>query len=158
MPLPYQCRFVQVSGLTGWPFGSTAVSRFMRPAGAPGTWGQHRWVRSDDGASHRLPSCAPPARPSPLTFIPPKTAGNRCFKGDDTPGQSLTTQAQRPGPRGRAIATWTRWPQRMVGGVNMSISSNSSAVTVRLGLSRQPGLRNHQGMSRTKKAAWRHAG
>ena len=30
----------------------------------------------------------------------------------------LTTQAQRPGPRGRWIATWTRWPgslQRMVG-------------------------------------------
>src|SRR6266851_8897185 len=29
----------------------------------------------------------------------------------------LTTQAQRPGPRGRSIATWTRWPgslQRMV--------------------------------------------
>ena len=29
----------------------------------------------------------------------------------------LTTQAQRPGPRGRPIATWTRWPgslQRMV--------------------------------------------
>ena len=30
---------------------------------------------------------------------------------------ALTTQAQRPGPRGRWIATWTRWPgslQRMV--------------------------------------------
>src|SRR2546427_5843371 len=29
----------------------------------------------------------------------------------------LTTQAQRPGPRGRPLATWTRWPgslQRMV--------------------------------------------
>ena len=35
---------------------------FMRPAGAPGARGQHRWVRSADGASHRLPSGAPPAR------------------------------------------------------------------------------------------------
>ena len=49
---------------------------FMRPAGAPGHWRQPRWVRSEDGASHRLPSCAPPARPSSLTSIPPKTPEN----------------------------------------------------------------------------------
>ena len=35
---------------------------FMRPAGAPVTRGQSRWVRSADGASHRLPSGAPSAR------------------------------------------------------------------------------------------------
>src|SRR5437667_6564854 len=39
----------------------------------------------------------------------------------------LTTQAQRPGPRGRSIATWTRWPdslQRMVDHVVMDTPSS----------------------------------
>ena len=41
---------------------SHANGEFMRPAGAPDARVQHRWVRSADGASHRLPSSAPPAR------------------------------------------------------------------------------------------------
>ena len=44
---------------------SHANGAFMRPAGAPDARVQHRWVRSADGASHRLPSSAPPARRPP---------------------------------------------------------------------------------------------
>ena len=44
----------------------------------------------------------------------------------------LTTQAQRPGPRGRSIATWTRWPgslQRMVRPRCLGLSHNGVPVT-----------------------------
>src|SRR6266700_2477423 len=43
--------------------------------------------------------------------VPSMSNMTRCM------GSGLTTQAQRPGPRGRPIATWTRWPgslQRVV--------------------------------------------
>ena len=39
-----------------------AMTGSCAPPGAPGARGLHRWVRSADGASHRLPSGAPPAR------------------------------------------------------------------------------------------------
>src|SRR3989442_681674 len=43
-----------------------------------------------------------------------------------------TTQAQRPGPQGRALATWTRWPgslQRLVRPTTLSIGTRWSEST-----------------------------
>ena len=43
--------------------------------------------------------------------IPDSMGDLRLLIGFQIPAEEdLTTQAQRPGPRGRSIATWTRWP------------------------------------------------
>src|SRR5258706_2366998 len=68
----------------------------------------------------------------------------------------LTTQAQRPGPRGRSIATWTRWPgslQRMV----RRIGGISHLVSPATQLRQSCKYRYHRSMADTRLYAYRRA-